>query len=97
MPTRCWPTSGTYTPNNEYTHNLVAIAKDGFVTPREFGLAVSMVAFATRNWEREEELARKREAANAEREERGEVNEYLGKVGDKVNLENVKVVYIKVR
>ena len=67
-------------PNNSvYEQNLRVIAAAGWASRREFGLAVSMVNFAQRLWEREVQASI--DAVEVE------VSEYVGEVGDKVSLQ----------
>ena len=60
---------------NEYEHNLANIAKSGFFVGREFGLAVSMVSYAQRQWDFENRKAT---------ENNDKVNRHLGKVKERI-------------
>ena len=61
---------------NDYERNIRIIAEDGFCTRREFGLAVSMIAFAKKHWEKPEA---KEEPVNA----------YIADVGERVTFKAI--------
>lgn len=63
-------------PTNTYEHNLQIIAEDGYCTVREFGLAVSMVAYAMRSWEKE-----------SEKKEIVQYGGHVGEIGERLDLD----------
>ena len=72
--------------SNEYTNNLITIAKDGFFTNREIGFAASMINFYNNAMERE--AARKvRLEAKAQEEANKPASNFIGNVGERITVE----------
>ena len=78
----------SYIPN-EYTRNLNVIAKDGFCTVKEFGMAVSMVSFAMNQWEREEKKAEEKNNTNTL------PSEWQGNIKERLTLNGLTVKFTK--
>ena len=65
-------------PTNAYLQNLMNISKSESLTPREFGLAVSMVAYAYREWHKDDEKVEKEDKP---------VSNWIGEIKEKVDIE----------
>ena len=65
-------------PTNAYLQNLMNISKSESLTPREFGLTVSMVAYAYREWHKDDEKVEKEDKP---------VSNWIGEIKEKVDIE----------
>lgn len=76
-------------PSSSYENNLKVIASSPYLTYKNLGYAVSMVPFYNRY------LGKVKKAAEAEsRRQKEMVSEYVGSVGDRIDIQNPTVQFI---